>query len=82
MQAICDLALNNSDYSVRKEALVILYNLCENHSNKYLGRVMHYSPQQAFFNVLSRYDLCEPYLIKIAISFCSIICVQCGPDAI
>ena len=69
MQAICDLALNNSDYSVRKEALVILYNLCENHSNKYLGRVMHYTPQQAFFNVLSRYDLCEPYLIKIAISF-------------
>lgn len=32
--------------------------------------------------MLSRYDLCEPYLIKIAISFCSIICVQCGPDAI
>lgn len=38
--------------------------------------------QKAFFNVFERYDACDPYLIKIALSFCSLICEKYGEPAI
>lgn len=31
---------NSQEYQIKKEALVVLYNLCENHCNKYMPKVM------------------------------------------
>lgn len=39
LDQIIELA-NSTDYQVKKEALITLYNLCENHNNKYLPKVM------------------------------------------
>eukprot|EP00347_Sterkiella_histriomuscorum_P013623 403364010 len=73
LQQIINLA-KSQDYLVKKEALVTLYNLCENHENRYLQKVMQKDPSSAFFSVLKNYFSSDPYLLKIAISYCSLIC--------
>jgi len=62
---------------------VAVYNLCENHNNKYLGRVMQRNnPELGFFEVLRNYHLFDPYHLKVAVSFCSLICEKYGQQAI
>ncbi|CDW78857.1 importin subunit alpha-2-like [Stylonychia lemnae] len=73
---------SSQDYQVKKEALVTLYNLCENHQNRYLQKVMSKNPSQAFFQVLQNYFTCDPYLLKVSISFCSLICEKYPEQAI
>ncbi len=68
----------SQDYQVKKEALVVLYNLCENHQNRYMAKVMVSDPAPAFFGVLKNYFSCDPYLLKLAISFCSLFCLKFG----
>jgi len=81
MEQIIVLA-GSQDYLVKKEALVTLYNLCENHNNKYLSKVMSKDPSPAFFGVLKNYFSCDPYLLKIAISYCSLLCEKYGDQAL
>lgn len=40
LDRILELCSQQTDYHVRSEALVALYNLCENHNSKYLPRVI------------------------------------------
>lgn len=43
---VCEIASSKEvDSSVKKEALVVIYNMCENHGNKYLNKVMLRNPQ-------------------------------------
>ena len=81
LQQIVKLSSCN-DYQVRKEALVTLYNLCENHNNKYLSKVLQQDPSQAFFSVLQHYQDYDPYMLKIAISYCSLICEKLKETAV
>lgn len=73
---------HSHDYQTKKEALVVLYNLCENHQNRYMVKVMGSDPAPAFFGVLKNYFSCDPYLLKLAISFCSVYCQKYGMPAI
>lgn len=67
---------------MRTEALVCLYNLCENHSNKYLPIVIAKHPETVFIDVLQNYETHDPYTLKIALSFLSLICEKYGEPAI
>ena len=78
VDCVCEHALTSTDYSVRKEALVAIYNMCENHNSKYMPRIMPRNPQEAFFSMLSRCETCDPYTLQVAISFCTLLCEKYG----
>jgi hypothetical protein len=62
--------------------LVALYNLCENHSSKFLLKVMQKHPETVFIDVIRNYDTHDPYNLKVAISFLSLICEKFGEVAV
>ncbi len=83
IEKISELAHLSPDFQVRREALVCLYNLCENFNSKYLGKVMQKgNPSSAFFDVISNYMAYDPYTVMVAISFCSLICEKYGSEAV
>lgn len=75
---LCD----HESYMIRKEAMVTIYNLCENHNSKYLSKVIAKDPTIPFYKVLQNYDKCDPYLIKIALSYCCLICEKYRETAV
>ena len=79
---ILELSSQATDFSVRTEALVCLYNICENHNSKYLPLVISYHPESVFIDVLQNYQNHDPYTLKISISFLSLICEKFGEQAV
>ena len=70
------------EYQVRKEALVALYNLCENHNSKYMMQVMDKHPESAFFEAIRRYEIYDAFTLKIIVSFISLACEKFGEPLI
>lgn len=81
-ERIIELCSQQTDFQVRTQALVCLYNLCENHQNKYLPIVIAKHPETVFIDVLQNYETHDPYTLKIALSFLSLICEKYGDQAI
>lgn len=77
---VCEIALSR-EYALKKEALVVIYNMCENHGSAYMQKVMARNPQQAFFEAIHNYQGFDPYTLKVAISFCSLACEKYGQPA-
>jgi len=69
-------------YQIKKEAMVAVYNMCENHQSKFLQKVMQFNPLKSYIDILNNYYNCDPYLLQVAISFCSLICEKYGQEAI
>ncbi|TNV80522.1 hypothetical protein FGO68_gene17177 [Halteria grandinella] len=82
VDCVCSLANSSTDYGVRKEALVTIYNMCENYQSKYLPRIMPRNPQEAFFTMLNHYETCDPYTLQVVVSFCTLICEKYGEEAV
>ncbi len=82
MDRLIELAHPESDYQVRKEAFVTLYNLCENHNSKYLMKVMSKHPEAPFFEALRHFEIFDAYTLKIIISFISLVCEKFSEDII
>lgn len=79
---VCEIAVSReTGYPVKKEALVVIYNMCENHGSSYMQKVMARNPQQAFFDTILNYQAFDPYTLKVAISFCSLACEKYGQPA-
>ena len=79
---VCEIAVSRETaYALKKEALVVIYNMCENHGSAYMQKVMARNPQQAFFDTLLNYQVFDPYTLKVAISFCSLACEKYGQPA-
>jgi hypothetical protein len=62
---------NSQDYSVKSEALICLYNICENHSSKNLRNDERLF--EVYVSVVRDFKANSPYILQIAISFCSLI---------
>jgi hypothetical protein len=60
LNQICLIALK-SDYPVRKEALVALFNLGENHNSQFLSKLLQEGALEAFTSVLTSYQHWDPY---------------------
>jgi hypothetical protein len=56
---------------VKSEALICLYNVCENHNSKNLRNEENLI--RAYLSVVEDYRANSPYILQIAISFCSLI---------
>lgn len=78
VERLIHLAGPDSEYHVRKEALIAVYNLCENHNSKYLDKIMVKHPEAPFFEALRRYQTYDPYSLKIIISFVLLVCEKFG----
>mmetsp|Transcript_40395 Transcript_40395/g.29760 ORF Transcript_40395/g.29760 Transcript_40395/m.29760 type:complete len:120 (-) Transcript_40395:165-524(-) len=70
------LLATNGDYQIKKEALVVIYNLCENHDHKFLPRVLNHDVVPAFSSVLNNYSMqfTDAYTLQVAISFFGLLC--------
>ena len=40
------------------------------------------NPSPAFFAIIQNYAACDPYLIKVALSYCQLICEKFGEQAV
>ena len=78
VERLINLAGPDSEYHVRKEALVAVYNLCENHNSKYLDKIMLKHPEAPFFEALRRFETYDAYSLKIIISFVLLVCEKFG----
>lgn len=67
---------------MKKEAMVTVYNMCENHQSKFLQKVMQFNPLKSYIDILNNYYNCDPYLLQVGISFLSLICEKYGQEAI
>ena len=63
--------VQSMDYSVKSEALICLYNICENHGSKNL--LNDEKLFEAYISVVTDFKSNSPYILQIGLSFCSLI---------